>query len=281
VQGRYACKVLIFQLTGIFVTEPLRPSAPRSSLRRWLPLLVLASIALLIVVTGAHRWLSLDAVAMNKGRLEALVDSYFIPALLAFMATYVLVTALSLPGALIMTIVGGLIFPFWVSCLAVVVSATTGATILFLIAGSSLGEALRARGGDNLARISAGLRADAASYMLFLRLVPLFPFALVNIAPAIVGVPVKTFIWTTLVGVLPGTMAFTLAANSLDGVLDERKAVYNACKTLGQPDCKLTIDVSTLVSPKLLLAFAALGVIALIPVIAKRIFARRKGVPVA
>jgi uncharacterized membrane protein YdjX (TVP38/TMEM64 family) len=271
----------ISPLRDFFVKKPLPSSLMRNSLRRWLPLLVLVSVAFVIFVTGAHRWLSLDAVAMNKGRLEALVEGHFALSLLAFMATYVLVTALSIPGALIMTLVGGMIFPFWVACIAVLVSATTGATILFLVAQSSLGEALRNKGGESVARMSAGLRADAASYMLFLRLVPLFPFALVNIAPAIVGVPLKTFVWTTLVGILPGTMAFTLAANSLDGVLDERKAVYEACRTLGQPDCKLTIDVSTLVSPKLLLAFAALGVIALIPVVAKRIFARRKGAPVA
>jgi uncharacterized membrane protein YdjX (TVP38/TMEM64 family) len=253
----------------------------RMSFRRWLPLIALAAIATLAVVTGAHRWLSLEAVAMNKGKLEALVESHFALALLAFMTAYVLVTALSIPGALIMTLVGGMIFPFSIACLAILVSATAGATILFLVARSSLGEALRNKGGESVARMSAGLRADAVSYMLFLRLVPLFPFALVNIAPAIVGVPLKTFTWTTFIGIMPGTMAFTLAANSLDGVLDERKAVYEACKTLGQPDCKLTIDVSTLVSPKLLLAFAALGVIALIPVVAKRIFARRKGAPVA
>jgi uncharacterized membrane protein YdjX (TVP38/TMEM64 family) len=273
--------VLIFQRPRIFVNEALPPKAPRTSLRRWLPLIVLASVALVIIATGAHRWLSLDAVAMNKGRLEALVTDHFALALLAFMAIYVFVTALSIPGALIMTLVGGMVFPFWVACLAVLVSATMGATILFLVARSSLGDALRNRGGESVARMSAGLREDAASYMLFLRLVPLFPFALVNIAPAIVGVPLKTFVWTTFAGILPGTMAFTLAANTLDGVLDERRAVYDACKTLGQSDCRLTIDVSTLVSPKLLLAFAALGVIALIPVIAKRIFARRKGAPVA
>jgi uncharacterized membrane protein YdjX (TVP38/TMEM64 family) len=273
--------VLIFHLPGIFVNEPLASSTLFTSLGRWLPLIVLAGIAIAIVASGAHRWLSLESVAMNKSRLEALVDTHFVLALLAFMATYALVTALSIPGALIMTLVGGLVFPFWIACSAVLVAATVGATILFIVARSSLGDALRNKGGESVARMTDGLRADAASYLLFLRLVPLFPFALVNLAPAIVGVPLKTFIWTTFVGIIPGTMAYTLAANSLDAVLDERKAVYAVCKAQGQSDCKLTIDVSTLVSTKLLLAFAALGVIALIPVVAKRIFARRKGAPVA
>jgi uncharacterized membrane protein YdjX (TVP38/TMEM64 family) len=237
------------------LTPPVDPPAASSKLRRWLPLAALAMLALLVVATGAHRWLSLETIALHKGRLESFVDTNILLALPVFMAVYVAVVALSIPGALLMTIVGGLFFPFWIAVLAVVTAATLGATILFLIASSSLGEALRAKGGPTVARMTDGLKADAASYMLFLRLVPVFPFALVNLAPAIVGVPLRTFVWTTFLGILPGTMAFILAA--------------------AQPDCRINIDISALVSPQLLLAFAALGVIALIPVIARRIFARR------
>jgi uncharacterized membrane protein YdjX (TVP38/TMEM64 family) len=234
-------------------------------------------MAVLVFATGAHRWLSLETIAMHKGRLETFVDSHMLLALPIFMAVYMAVVALSIPGALLMTIIGGLFFPFWTAVLAVVTAATLGATVLFVIARSSLGEALRAKGGATIARMTDGLKADAASYMLFLRLVPVFPFALVNLAPAIVGVPLRTFVWTTFLGILPGTMAFILAAASLDDLLDERKAVFDACQAAAQPDCRINIDISALVSPKLLLAFAALGVIALIPVVAKRVFARKKG----
>ncbi len=254
-----------------------QPPAASGSFRRWLPLIILAVVAALTIASGAHRWLSLEAIALHKGRLETFVDAHFVLALSLFMAIYTAVVALSIPGALLMTIVAGLLFPLWIAISAVVTAATLGATIVFLIASSSLGEALRAKGGASVARMTAGLKEDAASYMLFLRLVPVFPFALVNLAPAIVGVPLKTFIWTTLLGILPGTTAFVLAAASLDGLLDERRAIFEACRAAAQPDCRLSIDTSALVSPKLLLAFAALGVIALVPVVAKRVFGRKKG----
>jgi uncharacterized membrane protein YdjX (TVP38/TMEM64 family) len=251
-----------------------------SPFRRWLPLFALIAVAALVFATGAHRYLSLEAIATNKHRLEVLVNRNFPLAVAAYMAVYVAIIALSIPGSLLMTILGGLLFPFWICAPAVVISAGTGATILFIVARSSLGEALRQRAGPGVARMADGLRADAASYMLFLRLVPLFPFALVNLAPAIVGIPLKTFVWTTFVGIMPASFAFAFAATSLDSVLDERLAAFEACKATGRPDCSLAIDLSMLVSPKLLMAFAALGVLALIPVIARRAFTRRKGEPI-
>jgi uncharacterized membrane protein YdjX (TVP38/TMEM64 family) len=247
-----------------------------SAVRKWVPLAVIVALAAGIIVSGAHTLISFETIALHKAALKTRVDQNALVALLIFCTAYIAITALSIPGALIMTITGGLLFNFWVGTAAAVLSATVGATLLFLIARSSLGEALRSKGGETVARMAEGLKADAASYMLFLRLVPVFPFALVNLAPALVGVPLKTFIWTTLIGILPGTMAFTLAASSLDGVIDERKAVFDACKSAGGSHCKLSVDLSTLVSPKLLMAFAALGLIALIPIVAKRIWAKPK-----
>lgn len=250
---------------------------PASPFRRWLPLALLALAALAVVASGAHRWLNLESIAMNKGRLEAFVDRHFLLALGGYMTVYVAIIALSIPGSLLMTLLGGVLFPLWICAPAVVVSATSGATIVFLIARSSLGEALRAKGGEAMARMSEGIRRDAAAYMLFLRLVPLFPFALVNLAPALVGVPLRTFVWTTFVGIMPASFAFSFAATSLDGVLDERLAAYEACRTLARPDCALSIDPSMLVSPKLIAAFAALGVLALVPVAARRLGYGRDG----
>ncbi len=113
--------------------------------------------------------------------------------------------------------------------------------------------------------------------MLFLRLVPLFPFALVNLAPALVGVPLRTFVWTTFVGVMPASFTFSFAATSLDALLDERTAAFEACKILGRPDCSLSVDASMLVSPRLLIAFAGLGLLALVPVVARRMGFGREG----
>jgi uncharacterized membrane protein YdjX (TVP38/TMEM64 family) len=153
-----------------------------------------------------------------------------------------------------------------------VIGATVGAAVFFLIARSSLGAALRSNGGPAVARMTDGLNANAASYLLFLRLVPAFPFALVNLAAAMVGTPLGTFIWTTLIGILPGSFAFTLTATSLDSVLDQQLVLFEACKAAGNQGCRIQLDLSSLISGKLVLAFAALGLVALIPIVAKRFF---------
>jgi uncharacterized membrane protein YdjX (TVP38/TMEM64 family) len=246
-----------------------KPRNERSRLKRWLPLILLVLAATAILASGLHKHLSFESIANNKASLQAFVGQNRLVALLIFMAAYIAVTALSIPGALIMTLLGGILFPFWLGSFAVVIAATIGATLLFIIAKSSLGEALRDRAGEAIARMADGLRKDAVSYLLFLRLVPVFPFAAVNLAAAIIGVPLKTYIWTTAVGILPGSLAFVFAATSLGSVLDDRKSAFDACKLSGKSDCAFSIDFSTLVSPNLLLAFAALGFIALIPVLAR------------
>ncbi|MFM9976285.1 MAG: TVP38/TMEM64 family protein [Beijerinckiaceae bacterium] len=246
----------------------------RTTLQRWLPLLIMVLAAAGIFLSGAHRYISLESIANHKAELIAFVSSNRVAAVTVYMLVYIAVTALSIPGALLMTLLGGILFPFWLGSVAVVVSATVGAILLFLVARSSLGEALRQRGGETVTRMADGFREDSTSYMLFLRLVPVFPFALVNLGAAIMGVPLRTYVWTTFVGIMPGSLAFVFAATSLGGILDERKAAFDSCKASGKPDCVFTLDYSTLVSPNLLYAFAALGCIAMIPVVARRFFGK-------
>jgi uncharacterized membrane protein YdjX (TVP38/TMEM64 family) len=243
---------------------------PRSLVKRWLPLVMVVVVAGGVLLSGAHRALSIETFLTHKSALEARVADNLPLAVITYMSAYVLVVTMSLPGALIMTLIGGVLFGFWLGAAATVVAATTGATLIFLIARSSLGDALRARSGDGVQRVAERLRADAASYLLFLRLAPIFPFAFVNLAAAIIGVPFFTYVWTTLVGILPGTMAFTLAAASLDGVLAEQGAALAACRASGGAECKARLELSTLVSPQLALALAAVGAAALIPVVARR-----------
>ncbi|MGL4975055.1 MAG: TVP38/TMEM64 family protein, partial [Bosea sp. (in: a-proteobacteria)] len=119
-----------------------------------------------------------------------------------------------------------------------------------------------------------GFREDAASYMLFLRLVPVFPFWLVNLAPALAGVPLSTFLWTTLVGIVPGTFAFAFAGAGLDSVVAAQAAARASCLAAGRTDCSAGLDLKALVTPQLLTAFALLGLVALVPVIWRKLKAR-------
>jgi len=152
-----------------------------------------------------------------------------------------------------------------------VVGATIGATIVFLIARTALGESLSERAAPWLAKLRDGFKEEALSYLLFLRLVPAFPFWFVNIAPAILGVPLKTYIIGTFFGIIPATFAFASAGAGLDSVIAAAKAEHEACMVhLGADACKLTIHVSSLVTKELILALVLLGLLALIPVALKK-----------
>jgi len=153
--------------------------------------------------------------------------------------------------------------------------ATAGASIIFMIAKSAFGEHLARRAGPLAEKLTDGFRADAFHYLLFLRLVPVFPFFVINLVAALVGVHLPTFIAATGVGIIPGTFTFAFVGAGLDSVIRAQAAIYNACLAAGRADCRLDFDIRAAVTPELLGALAALGVIALIPVAVKRLRARR------
>ena len=157
---------------------------------------------------------------------------------------------------------------------ATVVSATIGATIIFLVARSACGETLVRRAGPLACKLADGFRSDAFSYLLFLRLVPAFPFFLVNLVPALVGVKLPTFVAATAIGIIPATFAFAFLGSGLDSVIAAQEKTYRACLAAGRTDCPLQFDLGMIVTPQLLAALVTLGVIALLPVVVKRLRAR-------
>ena len=167
-------------------------SAPRrASLKRYLPVALVVLAMAAVFATGAHRQVSLETLVRHRMAIDAFIDAHSVAAVAVYMAVYVVVVALSIPGALFLTISGGILFGTLVGGAATVVAATAGATIIFLVARSACGESLFRRAGPLAHKIADGFRADAFSYLLFLRLVPAVPFFLVNLAPALVGVKVS------------------------------------------------------------------------------------------
>jgi uncharacterized membrane protein YdjX (TVP38/TMEM64 family) len=197
--------------------QALRRATP---IRRLLPLLLIAAAAVAFVAAGGHHYLSLALGADNRDRLKALVLSWGAAAPLAYIALYAALAALSVPGAAVMTIAGGFLFGLWLGTLYAVLGATLGSTVLFLAARAGLAGLTR-RAGPFVARLEAGFRSDAFNYLLFLRLVPLFPFWLVNLVPAIVGVPLPTFVVATLIGIVPGGFVYASLGNGLGIVAGE------------------------------------------------------------
>jgi uncharacterized membrane protein YdjX (TVP38/TMEM64 family) len=184
------------------------------------PLVVLALAIVLCFALGGPEYLTFESLRENRVWLMRAVDAHAALSALGFVALYILTVTLSVPGATILTICGGLLFgQLWGTVLAVV-GATIGATALFLIAKSTLGEALRARAGPWRQRMEAGFAKGALSYLLVLRLIPLFPFFVVNLVPAFLGVPLGTYVLATFIGIIPGSFVFASVGAGLGGVLE-------------------------------------------------------------
>jgi len=230
-----------------------------SPIRRLVPLAVLLAAIAAFFALGLHHYLSFEALRQHREELLALVEQHPLLAPLVFMAAYAAVIALSVPGGAILTIAAGFLFGILPATLYVVASATIGATIVFLIARTALGDALRARAGPRIRRMEEGFRQDALSYLLVLRLIPIFPFWLVNIVPAFLGVPLRTYVLGTLVGIIPGSFVYASVGNGLGAVFDAGE----------------TPDLGVVFEPAILLPIAGLAVLALLPVVYRRIKARK------
>lgn len=254
-----------------------RPKSPEQRQTRpnafgtWAPLLAIIALMALVFAMGWHKHLSLEALGRNYDALSGYISDNLILAVLAYAALYVAVVALSLPGALALTLAGGLLFGWQIAAPVTVVAATIGATVIFLVAKTSLGEALAARAGPAIIKLQKGFQENALSYLLFLRLVPAFPFFVVNLAPALLGVKLRTYVIGTALGIIPGTFAFSFAASQLKTVIEKTNAEHAACVAAnGETACPYAIDPGNLVSKEIILAFAAIGFVALIPVIVKK-----------
>ena len=190
-------------------------------LKRSLPLLIIAALTTLFFMAGWHEYLSFEQLRVHRLELNAWVSDQPITAALAYILMYIIVVALSLPGGTIMTLAGGFLFGAIWGGLYTVVGATLGATSIFLIAKTSLGDALLAKAGKSIQSMKAGFNENALNYMFVLRLVPLFPFFIVNLAPAFLGVPLRTYVIATFFGIMPATFVFSLAGSGLGKVFEQ------------------------------------------------------------
>jgi uncharacterized membrane protein YdjX (TVP38/TMEM64 family) len=225
---------------------------PRATARPWARLLLVALFAGVIgafFALGGPEHLSLATVKTHRDALLAFAQTHFVSALALAFVAYVAAVAFSLPIATVLTLAVGFVFGRWVGTALIVLAATAGATLAFIAARFLFAEAAERRLGSLGEKINAGFTANAFSYLLFLRLVPLFPFFLVNLAPALTRIPVRTFVLATLIGIVPGTFVYV-----------------NLGEALGRIE-----SLQSLVAPEFLGAFALLGALALVPVLWKKL----------
>ena len=225
--------------------------------RLW-PVVALIAVVLALFLFGPDNQAIFETLRAHRQAMLGFVGDHAVLAGAAFFAVYVAAIALSVPGGAMMTIVGGFLFGPLLTTAYVVFAATIGATILFLIARSAIGDRLRERAGPWMKKMEAGFQDNALSYMLVLRLVPLFPFFVVNLAPAFLGVSLRTYVVATFFGIIPGTFVYALAGGGVGSVLDQGDE----------------FDLASVLTPELVAALIGLALLALLPVIYKKWRAR-------
>ena len=229
------------------------------SAARLLPLLALLVGLGLFFALGLQHQLSCAALRDNRAWLGDWVAGHWLLAVLGFMAVYAAAVALSVPGAVVLTVAAGFLFGTAAATAMVVAAATAGATVLFLAARSAFRDLLQPRVGPWLARLQRGFAENELNYLLFLRLVPLFPFFVVNLVPAFLGVRLRSFVIATFFGIIPGSFVFASVGAGLGSLFDTGR------------DCSL----DNVLTPQIILALVGLALLALVPVVYKRFWARR------
>lgn len=224
--------------------------------------LALLAIGLVVFfVFGLDKFLSLNALKEHRETLQGWVANHWVLTAIAFAAIYALAVAFSLPGAVFITIAGGFMFGPYLGTVYVVVGATIGAVGVFLAARYALGETLRAKAGPAIKRMEAGFRENEMSYLLILRLVPLFPFWLVNLVSAFLGVSLRTYTIGTLLGIIPGTFVYALVGDGAGAVLDAGG----------------DLNFGIIFEPRFLAPIMGLAALTCIPIVYKRLKARKDG----
>lgn len=234
-------------------------SSGKLSIQRLVPLLLLVAGLAAFFLFGLDRYVSLDALKENRDALNGWVARQGIVAGLVFMAIYAVVTAFSIPGGLVMTITAGFLFGPYLATVYVVIGATIGATLLFLAARYAFADFFREKAGGAVRKMKDGFNENPLSYLLILRLVPLFPFWLVNLVPGLLGVKVGIFVLGTFFGIIPGTFVYSLVGDGAGAVLDAGG----------------DLNLGIIFEPRFLAPIVGLAVLASLPIAYRKLKARR------
>ena len=218
-------------------------------------LIAAALIALLFLIRsfGLDRFLTLESFRQYRNLLVTMTADHYIPAVVIYIAVYIAVTALSVPGATLLTLTGGFLFGFF-GVVYVNIGATTGALFSFLVARYLIGDWIQNRYGKRFEAFNQEVAENGYHYLLTLRLIPLFPFFLINIFAGLTRIPLSTYIWTTMIGIAPASFVYVYAGRELNGIE----------------------QAGDILSWRIILAFILLGLLVLSPVLLRKILRRKK-----
>lgn len=228
------------------------------NLKKTLPITILIAGLILFFVFGGQHYLSLQALSENYKNLQEYTHAHYFLSVLAFMGCYIVIIALSIPGATLLTLLGGFLFGAIFGTLWVIFAATIGATITFLAVNTAFGELLRHRVDNKLGKMKKGFTENAFNYLITLRLLPIFPFFVINIAAGIIGMPLRTFFFGTLLGIIPGSFIYAWVGSGLGYTLEQGKS----------------LNLGIIFEPQVIFPIIGLAVLSLAPVIVKKYKAR-------
>lgn len=236
------------------------PAPKRPAWQRFAPLVILLGLLAIVFANGWHQQLSIDTLQENQEALQSWVAENLILAVLAYMVFYALAVSISVPGALWFTIGAGFLFGTLIGTGVAVVGATFGATIIFLAARFAFADWVRQRFGKYVKKLQDGFSQDAFTYVVILRLIPALPFFGINIATALLNVPVRAYFFGTLLGVIPGAYVYATLGSKIS-------EVAAAGEVPGFAD---------LLTPDVIGAMIAFALLAILPWVYKRFIAKPK-----
>lgn len=188
---------------------------PISLLKRLIPLFMIIGLLAAGYLFDLHKFLSLDALTSNKQAIDGFVRENFLMAASLYLFSYIVAVSLSFPGASLLTIAGGAIFGWAIGGTLAIFGATIGAAIIFLIAKTSLGDYLVEKAGPRMTKLLDGFQKDAFNYLLTIRLAPVVPFWITNLASAFVGMSIGRYVIATFLGIIPGGFAYAFIGQQL------------------------------------------------------------------
>ncbi|MBU3950321.1 MAG: TVP38/TMEM64 family protein [Proteobacteria bacterium] len=206
-------------------------------------------IIVIFYMTGLEQYMSLDFLKLRMTEFIDYYNSHKLLVIFAYATIYILVTALALPGAAVMTLAGGAVFGIHIGTAIVSISSTVGAALSFAGARYLFRDWIENKYKNNLVKFNEGIEKDSFNYILFLRLVPLFPFFVINLVLGLTRVKFKTYVLTSWIGMLPGTFVFIYAGKQLAGI----------------------DSVKSVMSGRVLMALSMLGLLMLVPLFYKKI----------
>lgn len=225
------------------------------SLKRLFPIILLIIGLIVFFALDGERYLSLETLAIHYKNLQAFTQQHYFLSVLIFMLSYIIIVAFSIPGATIMTLLGGFLFGVFFGGIWTILAATIGATITYLAVRMAFAQSLKKKASGSIAKMRNGFQQNEFNYLLFLRLLPIFPFFIINIAAGVLGVSLRHFFIGTLLGIIPGTFIYAWVGSGLGFALEQGN----------------TLNLKVIFSPQILLPICALALLSLVPIIYKRL----------